>query len=383
MAHALYGTVLENSVTRLERYAACAYAHFLMYGLKLSKRAVYEFAPVDMGNIFHKTLELFSKRLEDSSYTWRDIPEEVQGAWVEECMDLVTADYGNTVLRSTARNAYAAERMKRMMKRTIWALGRQIQKGLFVPENYEISFSGVSDLEAVNISLSPEEELRLKGRIDRMDTCEEEKNVYVKVIDYKSGSTSFQLLSLYHGLQLQLVVYLNAAMELAAREHPGKEIHPAGIFYYQIQDPVLDLEPGEEGMDLNERVMEKLKLSGLVNKDPEIIQKLDQDMPGKSSVLPLSYNKDGSLRAGSCVAAERQFRDLSAFVNRKIQKLGSEILEGRADVNPYELKGKTACDYCAYRGVCGLDPKDEGYGMRRLKAFADAEIWERIEEEMK
>ncbi len=383
VAHALYGTVLENSVTRLEQYAACAYAHFLMYGLKLSERAKYEFAPVDMGNIFHKTLELFSKRLEDSSYTWRDIPEEVQGAWVEECMDLVTADYGNTILRSTARNAYAAERMKRMMKRTIWALGRQIQKGLFVPENYEISFSGVSDLEAVNISLSPEEELRLKGRIDRMDTCEEEKNVYVKVIDYKSGSTSFQLLSLYHGLQLQLVVYLNAAMELAAREHPGKEIHPAGIFYYQIQDPVLDLEPGEEGMDLNERVMEKLKLSGLVNKDPEIIQKLDQDMPGKSSVLPLSYNKDGSLRAGSCVAAERQFRDLSAFVNRKIQKLGSEILEGRADVNPYELKGKTACDYCAYRGVCGLDPKDEGYGMRRLKAFADAEIWERIEEEMK
>ena len=189
-------------------------------------------------------------------------------------------------------------------------------------------------------------------------------------------------MSLYHGLQLQLVVYLNAAMELAGREHPGKEIHPAGIFYYQIQDPVLDLEPGTEGADLNERVMEKLKLSGLVNGDPEVIRKLDQDMPGKSSVLPLSYNKDGSLRAGSSVAAERQFRDLTSFVNRKIRKLGSEILEGRADVNPYELKGKTACDYCAYRGVCGLDPKDEGYGMRRLKVFEDAEIWERIEEEV-
>ena len=142
----------------------------------------------------------------------------------------------------------------------------------------------------------------------------------------------------------------------------------------------MELEAREEGADLNERVMEKLKLSGLVNKDPEVIQKLDQDMPGKSSVLPLSYNKDGSLRAGSSVAAERQFEALSAFVNRKIQKLGSEILEGRADVNPYELKGKTACDYCAYRGVCGLEPKDEGYGMRRLKVFEDAEIWERIEE---
>lgn len=381
VAHALYGTILENSVTRLERYAACAYAHFLMYGLRLSERSVYEFAPVDMGNIFHQTLELFSKRLEESSYTWRNIPEEVQGVWIEECMDLVTADYGNTILQSTARNAYAAERMKRMMKRTVWALGKQIEKGLFTPENYEITFSGVSDLDAVNIALSPEEKLRLQGRIDRMDTCEEEKNVYVKVIDYKSGNTSFQLVSLYHGLQLQLVVYLNAAMELAAKEHPGKEIHPAGIFYYHIEDPLLDQDAGAEAENLNERVMEKLKLSGLVNGDPEVIKKLDQDMPGKSSVLPLSYNKDGSLRAGSSVAAERQFRDLSSFVNRKIQKIGSEILEGRMDVNPYELKGKTACDYCAYRGVCGLDPKDEGYGFRRLKAFEDAEVWERIEKE--
>lgn len=383
VAHALYGTILENSVTRLERYAACAYAHFLMYGLRLSERALYEFAPVDMGNIFHKTLELFSKRLEDSSYTWRDIPEEVQGAWVDECMDLVTADYGNTILESTARNAYAVERMKRMMKRTVWALGRQIEKGLFTPRNYEISFSGVSDLDAVNIALSPEERLRLQGRIDRMDICEEEKSVYVKVIDYKSGNTSFQLVSLYHGLQLQLVVYLNAAMELAAKEHPDKEIHPAGIFYYQIEDPMLEQETGEQAENLNERVMEKLKLSGLVNADPEVVKKLDRDMPGKSSVLPLAYNKDGSLRAGSSVAAERQFRDLSSFVNRKIQKIGSEILEGRLDVNPYELKGKTACDYCAYRGVCGLDPKDEGYGMRRLRAFEDGEVWERIEEEIK
>lgn len=381
VAHALYGTVLENSVTRLERYAACAYAHFLMYGLRLSQRDTYEFAPVDMGNIFHRTLELFSKRLEASSYTWTDIPEQLQEAWVEECIDLVTADYGNTILQSTARNAYAAERMKRMMKRTVWALGQQIGKGLFVPENYEISFSGVSDLDAVNITLSPEEQLRLQGRIDRMDICEDEKSVFVKVIDYKSGNTSFQLLSLYHGLQLQLVVYLNAAMELAAKEHPDKEIRPAGIFYYRIEDPVLELEAGAEAKDLNERVMEKLKLTGLVNRDPEVIQRLDRDMPGKSSVLPLSYNKDGSLRAGSSVAAEQQFQALSSFVNRKIQKIGSEILEGRMEVNPYELKGKTACDYCAYRGVCGLDSKDEGYGFRRLKAFEDSAVWEQIEKE--
>lgn len=376
VARALYGAVLENSVTRLERYAACAYAHFLMYGLRLSQREVYEFAPADMGNIFHKTLELFSRRLEESSYTWENLPKETGDAWMEEFVDLLTADYGNTVLQSTARNAYASLRMKRILKRTVWALGEQVKKGRFIPESYEISFSSVSDLEAVNIELSTEEKIRLTGRIDRIDTCKEENKVYVKVIDYKSGNASFQLLSLYHGLQLQLVVYLNAALELTKRENPGKEALPGGIFYYQVQDPLLELETEEE--DISKKVLEKLKLSGLVNADPEVIEKLDRDMPGKSSILPLAYNKDGSLRAGSSVATEEQFEKLSAFVNEKIKSFGREALDGRIDVAPYELKGKTACDYCAYQGVCGLDPKTEGYGFRRLKAFEDGEIWEKI-----
>ena len=90
-------------------------------------------------------------------------------------------------------------------------------------------------LESINIALSKEEKMKLLGRIDRVDTCEEEDKVLVKVIDYKSGNTSFDLLALYHGLQLQLVLYMNAAMELEQRNHPDKQVVPAGIFYYNIK----------------------------------------------------------------------------------------------------------------------------------------------------
>ena len=154
---------------------------------------------------------------------------------------------------------------------------------------------------------------------------------------------------------------------------------PAGVLYYQIQDPVLDTD-GEEA-DVTARVLEKLKPNGLINGDPEIIKRLDQSMPGRSQVLPIAYNKDGSLSAGSPVASGEQFAALSRYVNRKIRKIGSEVLDGRMDVNPYELKGKTACDYCAYSGVCGLDSKTGGFHRRRLPIFGDDEIWKRIEEE--
>lgn len=379
VARALYGTVLENSVTRLEQFAACAYAHFLRYGLTLRERETYEFEPVDMGNIFHGVMERFFKRMDESDYTWSTLPSQVRDTWADDCLEELIADYGNTVLQSTARNAYMIDRMGRIIRRSIWALGEQLRLGSFIPGNYELSFSQASGLEAVNISLSGEERLRLQGRIDRVDHCEEEQRVLIKVIDYKSGGTSFQLLSLYYGLQLQLVVYLGAAMELEQRKYPGKEVVPAGIFYYQMQDPILELQEGESEEERNRRILESLRLSGLVNQEDEVIKKLDYTMPGKSSILPLSYNKDGSLRAGSHVASSDQFDSLRSYASKKIRELGIRMLEGEIQVNPYELEGRTACDFCAYRGVCGLDSREKGGGLRRLSKLDDGEVWKLLE----
>ena len=237
-AHALYGTTLVNSATRLEKFAACAFAHFLQYGLQLSERAVYEFKPADMGNVMHQALECFAGNLRREGIRWQDLDEEKREELADRSVEEIIHDYGNTVLHSTARREYQIRRIKRILKRTVWALQEQLCRGAFEPDGFEVSFSMEEDLRAVNFELTPEERLKLTGRIDRLDICEEKDKVLVKVIDYKSGNTSLDLVALYHGLQLQLVVYLNAALEMEERKHPGKKAEPAGIFYYRIQDPV-------------------------------------------------------------------------------------------------------------------------------------------------
>lgn len=108
------------------------------------------------------------------------------------------------------------------------ALTEQVRAGRFEPGDFEMAFAFTEELEAVNFALTEEEKMHLKGRIDRVDTYEADGKLYVKVIDYKSGNTSFDLLALYHGLQLQLVVYLNAAVEVLRKKHPAQEIVPAG-----------------------------------------------------------------------------------------------------------------------------------------------------------
>lgn len=381
VARALYGDVLENSVTRLEQFAACAYAHFLKYGLLLEEREESSFEPVDMGNVFHRIIEVFSRKLERSEYDWFTVPDEYRDALLEECVQEVTEEYGGYALHSSARNEYQVERMKRIMRRTIWALQEQIRSGRFVPSNYEVSFASVSDLDAVNIALSQEERMRLKGRIDRVDDCVKEDKVYVKVIDYKSGNTEFDMVALYYGLQLQLVVYLNAAVELERRIYPDKDIVPAGIFYYRIDDPVLERAGEETPEEINARILKRLKLSGLVNREEEAVKLLDAGMEKDSSVIPVSYNKDGSLSRYSSTAARGQFEKLSTFVNEKMRSLGRRILEGEIEAAPYERRNETGCDYCPYQEVCGYDKRVPGTKANRLKEYKAEEIWKKIEEE--
>ena len=263
-------------------------------------------------------------------------------------------------------------------------MGCQIKSGCFVPENYEVSFQYVNQLEAVNFSLSEEEKIRLRGRIDRMDLWEREKEAYVKVIDYKSGSTSFQLLSIYHGLQLQLVVYLNAAMELLHRKYPAKNIRPAGIFYYHIDDPMLD-DDGEElsEEEIRQQIIAKLKLDGYVNSDPQVYRAMDKNMQSSSAILPITENKDGTLRKNSKAVSEQQFGVISDYVSRKISELGRRMMQGEIAVNPYELDGRTPCGYCPYQSVCGFDLRIDGFEYRRLPKFDQAaKIIEKMDEKM-
>lgn len=382
VTRALYGTTLENSVTRLERFAACAFAHYLDYGLRLQERELQEFASVDMGNIYHDALEHFARRVQKSQYTWSDLPEEVRSRWIEESMDDAIAGSANAGAFEEARSRYLLERMRKTMSRTVWALTEQIQKGRFEPGGFEVGFSRVDDLDAIRFTLSEEEQMCLRGRIDRIDTYDAGDTVYVKIIDYKSGNTDFSLLNLYHGLQLQLVVYLNTALEMVQKRHPGQTVEPGGIFYYHIDDPLVEGEGTETEEELRRAVLEQLKPNGLVNEKQEVYRAMDADFTGSSSVIPVALKTDGTLKATSRTASTEDFHAMSDYVKRAIEKAGQRIMGGDVSVQPYELSGRSGCDYCPYHTVCGFDARLPGFGHRRLEKFDSAgAVLERMREE--
>ena len=349
VAERLYGKDFEDSITRIERFSACAFAHFLTYGLNLREREEYEFQAVDLGIICHSALEAFSKRLQRENIGWTELSDELRRQYIDESVEEAAADYGNLVLSSSERNAYMVVRMKRMLERTVWALAKQLSAGDFEPAAYEFRFKN--------------------GKIDRIDTCEDGDKVYVKVMDYKTGSRAFDVVALYHGLQLQLMVYMDAALGEQERRHPGMEAVPAGVFYYRLSDPVVD--KGEE--DTEAAVLKELKPDGLINLQDEVLEHLDRRREGESLAVPIKYNKNGSLSKTSKAVPEEEFRLMMGHALKKIETAHQEILMGETVAAPYRRGTESGCDYCGYRHVCGFDLKVPGYRYRDIGKMSKEE----------
>lgn len=379
VARALYGQQLENSVSRLETYAACACRHFLQYGLSLQEREEFGFEASDMGTVYHAVLENFAGKLAESNLTWWDFTEDFAAKAVKESVEAYAATYGETVLYSSARNEYAITRMSRILTRTVLTLQKHLKQGSFQPDDYELSFRFAEDLDSIHVDLSEDEKMHLQGRIDRIDVSEDAEHVYVKVIDYKSGNRKFDLAALYYGLQLQLVVYMNAAMEMESRKHPDKEIVPAALLYYHIDDPTIETPVELTDEQINEQILAKLRMNGVVNSDPGVVERLDRYMQDKSVVIPVEKKKDGSFSARSGVLSREEMQLISSYVDAKIRSIGREILDGKIAANPYEKGNEGACTYCAYKKVCGFDGSIPGYEKRQLEDLDKQALMQRMQ----
>lgn len=391
----------DKSVTEIEKYASCAYAHFLRYGLRLRERKTYEIELPDIGTIFHNTLDMFSKELIIQGKSWRDIDEIEQGNITDKCVDNVVEDYGGKILYSSKRNEYMINRIKRMAKKTVWALCNHIKEGDFTPTGFEVSFTSKDNLQATNIKLDDDSYIGLRGSIDRVDTCVAENNdTYVKVIDYKSSSKDFDPSLFYEGIQLQLMVYMSVALDGQKNLHKDKNVKPAGVFYYTIDDPFIDKDEKlanslravkgnflEEKSIIDKSVMDKLTMKGIVSNNPEVIEKLDKSIvdeegnliaKANSKVIKLGISAKGDFKSNSNAIAEEDFDLLIGKTCDLIKEKVSDMKSGIIDKNPYKADKSCACTYCEFASVCNFDIKFEDNSYHKIYKKSLDEVIEKL-----
>ncbi|MBR6542581.1 MAG: exodeoxyribonuclease V subunit gamma, partial [Anaerotignum sp.] len=273
---ALYGKNILSSVSRLERYAGCPFSFFAEYGLKAEERRLYQLHTPDLGSLFHEVLELFSNKLEEDSIQWKDLTKENTEALIEKCVDEAAPRLSDRILLESAANKYLVRRLKRVSTKAAWTLVKHIQMGDFVPAGYEVGFGVHESLPPIVIELADGGSLILNGKIDRVDLLDAEGTRYVKIIDYKSGSKTFSFQDIYYGLQLQLLIYLDAYLKYY--KQTGADLKPGGVFYFRITEPTLALDKEVTAQQIEETLYKKMQMSGLLLGDDIIIESLDNSL---------------------------------------------------------------------------------------------------------
>lgn len=385
-ARALYGAILSNSVTRLERYAECAFSHFIRYGLGLTERELHEFRAPDLGNVYHSALEIYGRRLAEEGLSWTGVTvEEAERLSEEALSEAILRNEGGEFF-ADAKGQFDRKRMERILKRSVTVMSDQLRAGRFQPEAYEVRFGGAERLKATRFILGPEEKMFLSGQIDRLDTFEEGEDLYVKVIDYKSGGTRYDLLAVYEGLQLQLVVYLGVARELMEQRHPGKNVHPGGIFYYHLEDPMIQAEEELSDEALRTEILKELRPDGPFSGEDAAVSGLDTGLTDRSNtasslVLRAKRKKDGDFDAYSKALSEEDFGVMERVAEQRMLTFARGMMDGNIAAVPYERKNQNACTYCAFSGICGFDESIPGFARRRIVEEGDQSILEKMREE--
>ncbi|MCD7738457.1 MAG: exodeoxyribonuclease V subunit gamma [Lachnospiraceae bacterium] len=375
IAQELYGSVLYGSVSRLENFVACPYAHFLKYGLRLREPKEYTLESVDLGNIFHDVLAGFGRDLREAGYDWQSFPADFAEEKLSGRLEEIRTIYGDELILDKARNGYALKRAGRILRRTVEVLQKHMQAGSFQTYGLELPFS-------VDCQWNPSRELfmRLEGRIDRVDIAEQERDVYVKVIDYKSGNQQFSIDSLYAGLQLQLTVYLDMASRQLAARNPDRRVRPAAMFYYRVADPVVDMEGAENLDELPALRLREQRSRGILSDSPQAVELLDHTFEKTSDVIPFTRNKDGQAARGSKACTEEELLLMERYSEYKTDELGRQIQEGHIEASPYQQGSEEACTWCPYQGCCSYDEKLPGYQKRRIPVMDQGEALAKMRE---
>ncbi|QXM06535.1 helicase-exonuclease AddAB subunit AddB [Crassaminicella indica] len=376
-AKKLYHLPIRSSVSRLEKFVNCPFAHFIKYGLKPKERKMFEVKAPDIGEIFHESMEKFTGKLRKENIAWRSLEKNQCDMMMDEVIDELVPNYGNGVMLSTNRYRYLVKRLKRISRRAVWTLTEHIKKSGFEPTGYEVTFGIDKMYPPIEIELSDGKKIYLEGRIDRIDIFSDEENEYVKIIDYKSGNKEFSLSDVYYGLQLQLMIYLDAVLRM--KDKGEKEKKPAGIFYFKIDDPMIKTE--EKAIEFIEKeIRRKLKMKGLVLKDVKIAYEMDRELDRYSDVIPVGLKKDGQFTSNSSAIDEETFMDLIRHVRKLITEITYEMMKGNIKMMPSKNGKQTACDYCSYTSICQFDSSLEDHEYRNMKKLSDNEVLKIIKE---
>ena len=357
-ARQLYGALNSASVTRLEQFGRCPFAHFMRYALSPETVEPFELTVRDEGSFYHDAVRAF---LTDVRGDIGSMDMTEADRRMDEISGLLLDRLDETRLFDTAVSRAEKRRLRATARAAAEALVMQIAGSSFAPVEMELEF-GREDGAAIRLNTSGAP-CSLEGRIDRIDEWKNPSEDFLRVIDYKRGGTELRLCEAYYGLQLQLIVYLAAAMR--RRDDTG-----AGVYYFRIEEGIV-AEQSTDPEYIAEKRRSAMKLKGMTLAETDVIDAMSTD---SGDVINVKINKDGTISKYS-QAVERDAIDL--MIARTLENAARHvdgIRSGQAAASPARTRRSNPCSYCDFRSACHFDDNMDAARVRRFEDMSNDEV---------
>lgn len=375
----LYGAALQASISRLELFRACPFAHFVTYGLRLRERQVYRLEAPDVGRFFHAVLRNFTLSLQKQNLTWGELSKEECLQLVETEVEQLMPKLQQRILFSSERYRYLAGKLKETVGEAALILGEQDRCSSFKPVGAELSFGSGGTLPGINLKLSAGRRMELSGRIDRVDLAfDRGGRAYIRILDYKTGPTGLHLAEVYHGLALQLFTYLDVVLH-STPEWLQVEALPGGILYFRVHAPLISTPHPLSPPAVEKEIRKAYKMKGLILQDTEVARLMDSSLQtGHSAFIPVGLNKKGGFYRNSAIFQAEHYALLRDYLRRLLKTTAEAITGGEVAIAPYRLGKNTACTYCPHRAICQFDLALQENDFRILTNEPAAKIWSEL-----
>lgn len=363
-AEQLYGINKPYSASRIETFCGCRFSHFLKYALGLKERDIFEFTPADIGSILHKAAKLFCEDMYLRS--WAGMAASDINAAADAAFKTA---YEENYTSSGSIREFDYVRLGHINRRNAQMIAQQVKNGSFIPSAFEQKFM----FEGTH------------GIIDRVDVCDYNGSKYIRIIDYKSSAKDVDLTGFIYGTQIQLPLYMTAAMENERIKNKNMPVNAAGLYYYTMDYPVKEVSSLDEIVSPVDFLSE-LKLNGLSVNDAEVLRLMDSSLiPGTaSSIIPVRINKPKTKDAKpefskqSRIISQEDFYNIERYTRLCVKSVRKLIEGGRAEIDPKQTPQSDSCKYCPYLGICRFDERIPGYKKSKFEKTDDETAMKRI-----
>ncbi len=354
----LFGHRLNMSQSRFEDYAKCPFSYFSKHILALREQEHSSFRASEIGSYIHKILEKVISCIFPSDGERKELNDlELKSLIERETKEILSKALGESFV--TGRISALVIRLTRTVTFLIKNLIGEFEHSRFTPRFFEMPIGGESsDVTPLKAVTDDGTEISLYGYIDRVDIYKKDGNAYLRVVDYKTGSTEHSLKNIALGLDMQMFLYLfaicrsdNPALKRAIGIPDNGKLLPAGVMYHHSRIvPFSANRPVGVAEALNKAEGELVR-SGVLLKDDEILNAMEEGLEGRFIAFGKNKNKELIIKKGELKTLE-EFGEIANEINAVMTEIGNKIKSGYADAAPIESEKLSPCKFCKLKPFC-------------------------------